>query len=315
MDFYAQAGPLALGTRLRALSGRLTDEATQIYALYGVDVDPRWFPVLYVLGQGERRTVTELARIVGQSHPAVSQVVKAMTSAGLIESVASESDGRVRELGLSPEGRRRLALMQGQLEDVAGAVDALLAQSDDNLWRALADVEASLMRKSLYRRVLEHRRERLAPAVQVRPFVDGDAEAFAALNFVWIERYFRVEDKDREALNDPWGSILSVGGEILMAVDDTQTLGTVAMVPTADSGTVELAKMAVAEQARGLGIGEKLGKAFFARARERGVKRVYLESNTVLKPAMRLYEKLGFVEIEGPDSPYDRCNIQMEKWL
>jgi hypothetical protein len=39
--------------------------------------------------------------------------------------------------------------------------------------------------------------------------------------------------------------------------------------------------------------------------------RVYLESNTILEPAIRLYRKLGFDEFVGEPSPYARCNIQM----
>ena len=46
-----------------------------------------------------------------------------------------------------------------------------------------------------------------------------------------------------------------------------------------------------------------------------GATRVYLESNTILEPAINLYRKLGFKSVEGGASPYGRCNIQMEVWL
>jgi GNAT superfamily N-acetyltransferase len=70
--------------------------------------------------------------------------------------------------------------------------------------------------------------------------------------------------------------------------------------------------MGVDPDYQGLGIGYALGKAVLQDARERGAKRVYLESNTILEPAIRLYRKLGFQAFEGRDSPYQRCNIQME---
>jgi ribosomal protein S18 acetylase RimI-like enzyme len=73
--------------------------------------------------------------------------------------------------------------------------------------------------------------------------------------------------------------------------------------------------MAVDERARGKGIGWLLGTALLARAREVGATRVYLESNTILEPAINLYRKLGFEQVKGRASPYDRCNIQMEIWL
>jgi ribosomal protein S18 acetylase RimI-like enzyme len=43
-----------------------------------------------------------------------------------------------------------------------------------------------------------------------------------------------------------------------------------------------------------------------------GLKRLYLESNSVLKPAVSLYEKIGFKHIKGASSPYARCDVQME---
>jgi GNAT superfamily N-acetyltransferase len=79
-----------------------------------------------------------------------------------------------------------------------------------------------------------------------------------------------------------------------------------------DAETFELAKMAVAEHARGLGVGARLGESAIATARDAGALRLILESNTILTPAMALYRKLGFVEVTGVHSEYARCNIHME---
>ena len=62
----------------------------------------------------------------------------------------------------------------------------------------------------------------------------------------------------------------------------------------------------------GLGIGFLIGQACIEKARALGAHRVYLESNTTLKPAINLYHQLGFRKVAGPPSPYERCNIQME---
>ena len=70
--------------------------------------------------------------------------------------------------------------------------------------------------------------------------------------------------------------------------------------------------MAVVEEARGRSIGWLLGKKVIDEAKALGAKSVYIESNTKLKPAINLYHKLGFKKIKGPESPYARCNIQLE---
>jgi GNAT superfamily N-acetyltransferase len=79
-----------------------------------------------------------------------------------------------------------------------------------------------------------------------------------------------------------------------------------------EDGSYELAKMAVSPEARGKNIGWLLGNAIIEKARSIGAHRLYLESNTILKPAISLYHKLGFKKITGPPSPYERANIQME---
>ncbi|WP_432713489.1 GNAT family N-acetyltransferase, partial [Pedobacter sp.] len=77
----------------------------------------------------------------------------------------------------------------------------------------------------------------------------------------------------------------------------------------------ELAKMAVSPKAQGKHIGWILGQAIVAAAKEKGAKKLYLESNTALQPAINLYKKLGFTTITGRSTPYERCNIQMELTL
>jgi GNAT superfamily N-acetyltransferase len=74
----------------------------------------------------------------------------------------------------------------------------------------------------------------------------------------------------------------------------------------------ELAKMAVSPRAQGKNIGWLLGKAAIDKARSLRAKKLYLESNTILQPAINLYHKLGFQRVVGHATPYERCNIQME---
>lgn len=96
-----------------------------------------------------------------------------------------------------------------------------------------------------------------------------------------------------------------------MAIYKNEPVGTCAIVKR-DDATYELAKMGVAPHAKGKGIGYLLGCACADKAKRLGATKLYLESNTLLKPAISLYQKLGFKKIAGPPSPYERSNIQME---
>ena len=168
--------------------------------------------------------------------------------------------------------------------------------------------------RSIYDRVKAVPDRREADRVGIVDFRLEHADAFRQLNLDWINHYWEVEDADRLYLDHPQEKILEPGGAILMALYDGEAVGAVALIPM-ENGSYELAKMAVDERARGKGIGWRLGKAVLERAREVGATRVYLESNTILEPAINLYHKLGFKPVEGGASPYDRCNIRMEIWL
>lgn len=148
--------------------------------------------------------------------------------------------------------------------------------------------------------------------VRLVPYSPEYRAAFKELNESWIRRYFKMEDKDYESLHHPKRNILDKGGYIVVALLDDRPVGVCALMkmdhPQYD---YELAKMGVARQARGKGIGYLLGNAIIRKAKELGARNLFLESNTVLEPAISLYRKLGFKKIEGKPSPYQRSNIQM----
>lgn len=152
-------------------------------------------------------------------------------------------------------------------------------------------------------------------SVVVRAFRPGDEAAFRDINLEWIERYFVVEAKDREVLGNPQKYILDPGGAILLAELDGVPVGVVSLV-VMDSGSVELAKMGVRPAAQGKGAGRMLVAAAIETARQMGMKRVYIETNSVLGPALKLYRDAGFEPLkERQPSPYARADVQLELWL
>lgn len=151
-----------------------------------------------------------------------------------------------------------------------------------------------------------------AENIDIVEFSDEWAADFAALNYEWIEKYFTVEQHDREILDNPRKYVIDLGGQIFMAVSGGQTAGTAAMIPANDA-VVELTKMAVSPSFHRLGIGGKLMALSIEWAKERGFKTIFLETNSRLSPALSLYSKFGFIEVPGdPDSLYTRADVRME---
>lgn len=140
------------------------------------------------------------------------------------------------------------------------------------------------------------------------------ADDFIRLNEQWVAEHFSIEDADRRLAADPF-KVVENGGHILSLVEDGRVLGVCALFKEGEH-RYQLARMAVAPEARGRGYGEQLMSAALAKARQRGAHTVYLNTNTVLAPAIALYRKHGFVTIaEGCHAVYARCNLVMEKTL
>ncbi len=311
--FFDKVGKMALGSRLRMLSEQITDDAQQIYELYNVNLKAKWFPVFYVLSQNDGSAITAIAEEIGHSHPSVSRIVSEMLTAGIVAEKKDKKDGRRNIVALTSKGRNIALHIEDQYTDVDHAIEVALARTRHNLWKALEEFEFLLKEKSLLRRVQEQKKERESKKVVIVPYRPEYKEPFRSLNEEWITRWFTMEEEDRKTLEHPEEHILSNGGHILVALYENEPVGVCALVRSSDPHyDFELAKMAVTPSAQGRGIGWLLGKAALDKSRALGAGRIYLESNTILEPAIRLYHKLGFRKIAGRPSPYERCNIQME---
>jgi GNAT superfamily N-acetyltransferase len=134
---------------------------------------------------------------------------------------------------------------------------------------------------------------------------------FEKFNREWIEKYFWLEDIDRFVLSHPEDAILYHGGAILMGLYNNEIAGTVALMKVSDE-VYELAKLAVGEQYRRKGIADALCKAAIYKAKELGATKIILYSQTVLRPALLLYNKLGFKEVPIELGIYERADVKME---
>lgn len=139
-------------------------------------------------------------------------------------------------------------------------------------------------------------------------------EHVKTLNYEWLEEHFYVEEGDEISLSNPKEYIIDKGGFIFFARNGEEIVGTASLLKKTDE-VFELGKMAVAKKAQGLGIGKILMEHCLEFAREKQIRKLILYSNTKLAPAIYLYRKYGFVEIEMEQGVYARGNIKMEKTL
>ncbi len=148
-------------------------------------------------------------------------------------------------------------------------------------------------------------------SISILDYQPHHQEWFEQFNRDWIEHYFEMEPVDEFVLTNPEEALLKPGGAILMAACDGMLAGTVALRKVNDT-TYEFTKMAVDKNFRRRGIAEALSYASFKKAKELGAQKVILYSNSILTPAIRLYEKLGFKHVPIGTGEYKRSDVKME---
>lgn len=311
MYFYKLAGKVALGSRLRRLADTITADAAKVYQSYNLELDPKWYPIIYMLSQQGTSSISQLASDISHSHPSVSQTVKQLVKKEIVNISKDDNDSRVTLVSLTELGNALIAQLEEQSRDVYQALEKLERDAGVSLWQAIEDTELELEKSSFYQRVKTQRHDREQDEIAIVPFDPKYTSDFANLNIEWIEQNFELEEADRKALHAPEQNILAQGGYIYLAMLKDKVVGTCALLKMGDD-VLELAKMAVSPAAKGKGIGYLLGQKVIEKAKAVGANSVYLESNTKLVPAINLYHKLGFRQVHGKTSPYQRCNIQME---
>lgn len=317
MDLYRTLGYVALGSYMRRL-GEISQQASaQVYQMYGMDFEVKWFPVFLAIAQKEAETVSKIAEYIGQSHVGVSLMIKEMVKEGFLETQKGLIDKRETNVRLTQKGEQMYIRMKELLEDLEDTMNEVKNECENDVLRALMEYEQVILRKSLPERIKSRLKTRERNKVSVIPLDPQNAihlESFKRINYEWIERYFKVEPLDMESLENPDTFYINKGGLVLLAEYLGTIVGTSALKPmTQDS--MELSKMGVDNSAKGLGIGELLGQAIIDEARKMELKRLYLETNSRLLPALNLYQKLGFKTVKDFSSPYSRADVAMELFL
>jgi GNAT superfamily N-acetyltransferase len=309
MDFLAETGALGLGSRLRRLSDRLMQDGAGIYQDLGLDFKPAWFPAFNFLYRRGPTPMGQIAQELGVTHVAINQVLEELQQRSLVVSVTSVEDRRVRIASLTGQGRELAERLEGVWSCIRASILDAIEETGHDFVDATARLELCLDRDSFRARF----QRRWSDTIEIVPFASEYRDAFWDINAAWIEEHFVMEPIDERILKEPENEILARGGAVLFARDRNtgEILGACALME--HGGEWELAKMGVKPEARGKGVGKRLGEAVIALARQRGLKALVLETNSKLKPAINLYRKLGFVHVPPKArSDYARSDVRME---
>ncbi|MBQ1376247.1 MAG: GNAT family N-acetyltransferase [Clostridia bacterium] len=139
-------------------------------------------------------------------------------------------------------------------------------------------------------------------------------QAFIDFNSKWItDNFGHLEDGDVYSFKHIEDDIAR-GAMIYFAVEDGEALAA-CMAKPMEGTTWEICKMGSHPEKPHKGCGRAVFEASVNWAASHGAKRLFIISNSRLKPALRIYEEFGFKEIKLDDYGYDRGDIAFEKLL
>lgn len=155
MNFYQQLGFLAFGSRLRRLSESFLIDINAIYKAHKIPFDAAWFPVFYILSKEDEVSITQIAKQLGTTHSAASQMVSSLQEKGLIKSTVSKKDARHKVVTFTAKGQKLLQKIQPVWQALQAAMMEIGGgdTESEKLLASLTKVEERMQDKSLFERI------------------------------------------------------------------------------------------------------------------------------------------------------------------
>ena len=136
----------------------------------------------------------------------------------------------------------------------------------------------------------------------IRAFTSADQGAARALILAGLgERFGFIDETRNPDLDDIAARYLAPGHVFLVAEVAGALAGTGALLCEPDGATCQLVRISVRGDLRRGGIARAIVASLLAVARERGYRRVWVETDEPWRDAIALYERMGFTVYERRD--------------
>ncbi|WP_051303268.1 bifunctional helix-turn-helix transcriptional regulator/GNAT family N-acetyltransferase [Psychromonas aquimarina] len=317
MDYMHQLGSLSLGSRLKRLSDTLMSEVTHIYNEAGISLNPSYFPLLTLIHHQGPQGITQASEMLGVSHPAISKLADKMIREGYLIKSPHPQDKRASRLGLSDKADQVIEQAKPVWAALQQQLHFIEARQSLPLLDAVNEFEQLFQEQNFKNNVLQAL-NREAQNIEIINWAPQYKDDFKRLNMNWLNTYFNGEltETDRRSLNSPEDYYLARGGYLFFARQADKITAALAL-RLCENNSFEISKMAVDPQAQGLGIGRQLLLTALNKARRLHADKVWLETNSRLTRAVKLYSNFGFTTQEHPKgkSSYPRADMYMELQL
>lgn len=235
--------------------------------------------------------VRDLRTGLGLDSGYLSRMLRALEHEGLIVTVASGDDSRVRRAEITDAGRAEVDILDRLSDDLADAIlEPLTPSQREELLSAAATTRKLLT----------------ASAIEISPTDPDEPAAREAITqyYAVLAERFELGFDPATTRPAPADALRPPAGRFLIATLKGTVVGCVGVKLHPD-GVGEIKRLWVAPETRGMGLGRRLLTAIEDAARDAGSTVVRLDTNRTLTEAIRLYRSAGYVEIPAfNDEPY-----------
>lgn len=295
-DFINKLGALAIASRLKNLNERLFQGVSRYYKEYDFDFEPRWFPIIYYLKLKKTSPVTQIAKAINQTHPAVIQVLNVLEKRNLIIRTQSGQDQRVQIVSLSDEGKKLVKKLNPLWDNIYISNKKLIDEYSPGLFKELLNLETGLKEYDIYERIKRDEVLRNAGKLKIVNYRARYFDDFYSMNKEWLEKLIGITNHDKIVLENPQKEILAKSGKIYIAKIKKEVIGTFTLFPLPNNHC-ELSKFTIREIYRKLNLGKVILKQAVDIARESNYSSILLLTHPKLADATKLYKNFGFVNI------------------
>ncbi len=160
-DFVEALGLPFLARIMDRLQDKFAQGFAEWYCEIGIRSPVRTQSLMRAIDE-QPRAVTELAELLGQSHPVIVTWVKRLTKIGLVSTAADPRDRRRTLVRLTASGRRDLARQKHTENAILAAYRRLLSDADAQVFEPLWRIETQLRARSFVDRLRDaHAEQRL----------------------------------------------------------------------------------------------------------------------------------------------------------
>jgi DNA-binding MarR family transcriptional regulator/N-acetylglutamate synthase-like GNAT family acetyltransferase len=299
-DSISQLGYLAGATRFRRISEKLYVDGDKVYTQFGIDFKASWFSVYYTLiTAGKPLTVQELANEIGFTHITVKNVVRELEESGIAKIRANPDDGRSKLISLTPKGKNLLEKLKPVWNQFSRTLEQLLTSGHPDFINIINRIDREAEKVPVLERMKEIEGHEPVIVVDYKPSL---RKYFSELAGTWLKQLLhgKLEKEDEFVFANPEKAYLAEGGFLFFALHRGKVVGCVALKRLSEDA-FEFCKLFVSDQARNLGVATKLIERCITRCKENNARHLFLQTTHELKAAHKLYDKLGFSDIPGPD--------------